>query len=112
MEKEFVYFKSGSSAIEASQHKVLDNFAEILLKNPSFKVVAHGYTDDVGDVQTNKVLSKLRADGVKRYLIKKGVPAERIQIEYTAKSSYVADNKTEEGRRQNRRVEMIVVAPK
>ena len=72
-------------------------------------IIAVGHTDSVGTDAYNQKLSVRRADAVKAYLIGKGVETNRIYTEGKGKKQPIADNKTEEGRAKNRRVEIEVV---
>jgi OOP family OmpA-OmpF porin len=71
-----------------------------------------GYTDSVGTDAYNEKLSLRRADAVRDYLVSKGVNASVIDAEGKGKRDPVADNKTKEGRSQNRRVDVQVEGSK
>ena len=68
-----------------------------------------GYTDATGTEQYNIGLSQRRAEAVERYLVSKNLPLFRIAIVGLGKEKPVADNKTRDGRAQNRRVEVRVL---
>ena len=70
-----------------------------------------GHTDSNGSDAYNLNLSQRRALSVKNYLVGQGVPASRIQTLGYGESSPIADNSTEYGRSQNRRVELTINAP-
>jgi OOP family OmpA-OmpF porin len=72
-------------------------------------VIATGHTDSVGTDAYNQKLSVRRADAVKKYLVSKGIADNRIQIEGKGESQPVADNKTDDGRAKNRRVQIEVI---
>jgi OOP family OmpA-OmpF porin len=72
-------------------------------------VLITGHTDDVGDHQTNLDLSEARANSVKSYLVSKGIEASRIDTHGAGPDSPIADNKTDKGRQQNRRIEFKLV---
>ncbi len=67
-----------------------------------------GYTDGIGSVAYNEKLSLHRAESVRSYLVEHGVAAGKIKVSGKGKSDPVADNKTEEGRAKNRRVDVEV----
>jgi OOP family OmpA-OmpF porin len=71
---------------------------------PSASGVVEGHTDSVGNDDYNLKLSQRRADSVRKYLVDKGVPAARLEAKGYGEAQPVADNKTADGRAQNRRV--------
>jgi outer membrane protein OmpA-like peptidoglycan-associated protein len=101
-----VTFDTAESSV--NQSALLDEVAETL-KSGSAKVRLEGFTDFQGDAQANVALSQARANAVKRYLVAKGVPEERIVTVGKGEAQPVADNETEEGRAMNRRVELVVI---
>ncbi len=72
-------------------------------------IIAVGHTDSVGSDAYNQKLSVRRAEAVKAYLVNKGIDKSRVYTEGKGEAQPVADNKTKEGRAQNRRVEIEVV---
>ena len=72
-------------------------------------IIAVGHTDSVGSDVYNQKLSVKRAESVKAYLVSKGIEKNRIYTEGKGEKQPVADNKTNEGRAKNRRVEIEVV---
>ena len=72
-------------------------------------IIAVGHTDSVGGDAYNQNLSVKRSEAVKAYLVSKGVEKNRVYTEGKGKKQPVADNKTDEGRAKNRRVEIEVV---
>ena len=72
-------------------------------------IIAVGHTDNVGSDVYNQKLSVKRAESVKAYLVSKGIEKNRIYTEGKGEKQPVADNKTNEGRGKNRRVEIEVV---
>jgi peptidoglycan-associated lipoprotein len=87
---------------------MLDQVAETL-KAGSTKVRLEGFTDLQGDREKNVALGERRAAAVKRYLVVKGVPEERIVTVSKGEARPVASNESEEGRAMNRRVELVVI---
>jgi OmpA-OmpF porin, OOP family len=77
------------------------------LKNVTWQtVVAVGYTDDVGSDEYNQALAARRAEGVRQYLLSKGLEPTMVRTQALGEASPVADNATAEGRAQNRRTEV------
>ena len=72
-------------------------------------IIAVGHADAIGTDAYNQNLSVARSEAVKAYLVSKGVEKNRIYTEGKGESSPVADNKTNEGRAKNRRVEVEVI---
>ncbi|MFN5154933.1 MAG: OmpA family protein, partial [Betaproteobacteria bacterium] len=72
-------------------------------------IIAVGHTDITGSAALNQRLSVQRAESVKKFLVGKGVEANRVYTEGKGAANPVADNKTAEGRAKNRRVEVEVV---
>jgi OOP family OmpA-OmpF porin len=67
-----------------------------------------GHTDNQGDATKNLMLSEKRAKAVKKFLVSKGVKADKVIAEWFGQTVPIADNTTPEGRQKNRRVEMKV----
>jgi outer membrane protein OmpA-like peptidoglycan-associated protein len=104
-----VYFDFDRAEIRPDSRPVLDEAAAILNANPDVRlVVVEGHTDALGSEEYNQALSIRRAEAVYQYLINAGVAPERMRTEGFGESRPVADNETEEGRAQNRRVELRV----
>lgn len=102
-------FELGKDIILAGSFASLDELAGVLNKKSTWKLQISGHTDNVGDDDSNLILSKKRAEAVKDYLISKGITTERFVIEYFGETKPIADNATPEGRAKNRRVEMKLV---
>ena len=77
-----------------------------ILKPESGKVVITGYTDSVGSDAYNLKLGQRRGESVKKCLEERGIAAARITVRSKGKADPIASNATEEGRQQNRRVEI------
>lgn len=94
--------------IRADAVPILEEAAKALKAEPDITVQVNGYTDAIGSADYNQRLSERRANAVKAYLEKLGVPAGRMNAQGFGKTNPVATNDTAEGRAQNRRVELIV----
>ena len=100
-----VNFAFDSSELDAAARAVLDEAADHVKDMPNLKLVLLGYTDSVGTDAYNLGLSQRRANSVKAYLAKAGVPASAMVARGMGKS-FRYDNATEEGRFMNRRCEL------
>lgn len=101
-----INFETGSANISSSSAATLnDMYSSIMTSN--LKVAIYGFTDNVGNPQSNKILSQSRAEAVRNWLVKKGVPADWVkEVTGFGEDEPVADNTTESGRAQNRRVQI------
>jgi outer membrane protein OmpA-like peptidoglycan-associated protein len=102
-----VSFESSSAAIKGSKASI-KQFASYLKNNPSLTVTIEGYTDNSGQRAKNLALSTKRAKTVAALLVKYGVSASRIKAIGKGDLNPIADNETESGRRQNRRIEAVI----
>ncbi len=96
-----------STLTSAGKGKVADA-AKVLKDNPTVHVEVGGHTDSIGSDPYNQKLSERRAQTVADELGRDGISASRLTVRGYGKRKPVADNKTEEGRARNRRVELIV----
>lgn len=104
-----VLFKSSASTLTEESRKQLDEAAAVALKAKRFVIEVQGFTDHTGSAAANMQLSRQRADEVVRYLtLQHKIPLYRIYQLGSGALVPVADNKTREGRQQNRRVEVKV----
>ena len=108
--KQTVFFETNRAVIRRISHALLDEVAQALKDNPTIKVEIQGHTDSQGSDRSNLKLSQRRADSVRRYLIKKDVTSDRMVAKGYGESVPIADNRTSEGRAQNRRVEFVITA--
>ncbi|NOL50934.1 OmpA family protein [Pelistega suis] len=102
-----IVFDTGSSEIKQRYNRRLNAFAHYLVENKRAGEIA-GYTDNVGDAAANQKLSEERANSVRNYLIAQGVPADQLVAVGYGQENPIADNGTDEGRAQNRRIEFNV----
>ncbi len=102
-------FETGKDIIKEVSIPSLTELAEVLNKKPDWRLQIAGHTDNVGDAQANLVLSKKRAEAVKRFMESKGISSDRLVALYFGETQPIADNNTPEGRQKNRRVEMTII---
>ncbi len=103
-----VYFGFDSAEIDPASEVLLDVAADQIRGRPGIRVTALGHTDSAGAESYNQALSLRRAEVVRRYLVRKGVPAEGLAARGLGESDPVAPNETADGRARNRRVELEV----
>jgi OOP family OmpA-OmpF porin len=101
-----VAFAFDSDEITGASMATLDFAAESLRECPNVRTAAEGHTDSVGNDAYNQSLSQRRAESVRDYLTSQGVLPDRLQARGYGESRPVADNSSEDGRAQNRRVEL------
>lgn len=102
-------FAFNKSDIRPEFQSELDEVGTFLQNNPKAYVMLVGYTDGIGSAEYNLGLSKRRADSAANYLMTRhNINQERIVVNYYGKANPIASNDTEQGRAQNRRVEIAV----
>jgi hypothetical protein len=106
---EGIRFAPNQPVLLAQSFPVLDKVAEALQESPTVQLEVSGHTDNVGVPAENQTLSQQRAEAVKKYLEGKGVLPKRLIAVGFGASRPVADNATDVGRAQNRRVELRVL---
>ena len=106
MKVESVEFEEGSAALSSYMYGDLDKLSDFLLDNPEFNLRISGHTDSDGREDANLELSQLRADVIKEYLVYFGkVPDYRISATGYGSSKPIVEEKSEDDKRLNRRVE-------
>lgn len=104
-----VLFVSAKADLLPSAQLKLNQVAEALIKeDPLSKIVVEGHTDSQGSASYNQELSERRAQTVRDYLVARGIASDRVTSQGFGFSRSIADNKSEEGRANNRRVEIVV----
>ncbi|HEY1813601.1 MAG TPA: OmpA family protein [Kofleriaceae bacterium] len=106
--KQTIYFDFNKSTIKPVSFALLNEVAQALADNPKIKIEIGGHTDSVGDDNFNLKLSQSRADSVRLYLVKRGIDYARLATKGYGETQPIADNRTAEGRAQNRRVEFLI----
>jgi outer membrane protein OmpA-like peptidoglycan-associated protein len=105
-----IFFDVNKFELKAESQAELDKVVQLLNDNPTLKIQIEGHTDNAGTVTDNQKLSENRARAVVNYLLAKGITANRLTAKGFGASKPVAENRTEEGRAQNRRTELKVLA--
>jgi general secretion pathway protein A len=106
--KIFIYFKHNSNELPDQAYEMLNRVADIMLNRPTATIDIKGYTDSTGSRAYNESVSEFRANTIKIFLVGKGVDPSKIKTAGLGPANPIASNKTEEGRRRNRRVELEV----
>ena len=101
-----VHFAFDKADITQEAMSVLDSWVDYLNVNPTVNIEVSGHADSPGEDLYNLVLSKTRADNVKKYLIDRGVSSSRISVAYYGEGNPVAPDDPVMGNIRNRRVEI------
>ncbi len=102
-----VNFDTNKSIIKDQDKPALNEVVALLQDDTDLKLSVDGHTDNVGNAAANKTLSKQRSDSIVKYLTSNGVAADRLVAKGFGSEKPVADNRSEEGRAKNRRVELV-----
>jgi OOP family OmpA-OmpF porin len=106
---EKVQFEVGAAVLLPASERLLDQVAVVLFDHPEIlKLRIEGHTDSQGSNASNQKLSQQRAEAVRAYLEKAGVEPPRLLAKGFGETKPIADNRTPEGREQNRRVELVI----
>ena len=105
-----IFFDSGKSEIKAESISELDRIYELLSRTPNLRVQINGHTDNVGEANYNKALSRKRARAVERYLVSYGIEAGRLSSKGFGEEKPLVSNDDEIGGREiNRRTEIEII---
>jgi OmpA-OmpF porin, OOP family len=102
-----ILFDTGRDTIKPESEPLLAEVLKLLGDNASLKLSIEGHTDNQGNPKSNQTLSQKRAESVQKYLTAKGADAKRLFSKGWGDTKPVGDNRTEDGRAQNRRVELV-----
>jgi len=103
-------FATGSAKLLPESQEQIGNIVAVMKAYPTVKVKIGGFTDNVGNPSSNMRLSQQRANAVRQAIVHDGVPANRLTAEGYGEAHPIADNSTEGGRAQNRRIALRVTA--
>ena len=103
-----LHFATNKTRILSRSEQALNDLYMYLARNPQVRVKIVGHTDNVGKDEANKKLSEGRANAVMNELIERGISADRLQAEGRGEAQPIDTNDTEEGRQNNRRVEIEI----
>jgi len=103
-------FDFDSSALRPEARENLEKLAEIMNRDDNTNLMIVGHTDSVGNEDYNQLLSERRAQSAARYLMKQNIDYSRISTEGRGETEPIADNSTEAGQQENRRIEVAIYA--
>jgi outer membrane protein OmpA-like peptidoglycan-associated protein len=103
-----VLFDTASANLKPGAREKLSRVAGVLLAYPGLNIEVEGHTDSVGSDDYNQSLSERRAESVRSYLIRQGIPRDTIDAMGFGEANPVVANTTAAGRQQNRRVELVI----
>lgn len=103
-----VYFHTGSARIRGNSEQQIKVTAALLHKHQNIKILLRGHTDNTGTYKQNALLSLDRANAMGVALVSLGISKKRIQIQGKGDTDPIASNESEEGRKQNRRLELLI----
>ncbi|MEJ7597159.1 MAG: OmpA family protein [Kofleriaceae bacterium] len=108
--KQTVYFDTNKATIKPVSFALLNEVALALKDNPTIKVEVQGHTDSQGNDRSNRKLSQRRAESVRAYLGRQGIVKHRMTARGYGEDVPIVDNRTADGRSQNRRVEFVITS--
>ena len=103
----YINFDTGKADLKEDGVRAVQQIVQMLENNPSLAISIEGHTDNVGDPASNKTLSENRAKSVMTAVVAGGIDASRLSATGFGQESPIADNRSEEGRAKNRRVELV-----
>ena len=106
--KQTIYFDTNKAIIKKVSYPLLDEVAQAMRDRPTMEVSIEGHTDSQGKDARNLKLSRDRAASVKKFLVGRGIAAERMVTKGYGETVPIADNRTAAGRAENRRVEFLI----
>ena len=104
-----IQYQTSATTPQLTNNKWVQNLKDILEKNPLAIILIEGHTDNVGSEQSNKNLSKLRAQKMYQLLIDKGISEKNISYKYFGSAQPKANNLSAKNRELNRRVQISVI---
>src|SRR5262245_13974977 len=103
----YINFDTGKADLKQDGVATVQEIATLLKSHPTLRLSVEGHTDNVGDAAANKKLSEARAKSVTSAIVASGIDAARLSASGFGQEKPVADNRNEEGRARNRRVELV-----
>lgn len=103
-----VLFESGRAQLTGPARETVSEIAHVIQRAPLRQLLVEGHTDSVGTIEYNYRLSDSRAHAVAKALEANGIPRQNISTKALGETTPIATNRSEQGRRRNRRVEVII----
>ena len=103
----YIQFDTGKYDIRNESQPIIDQIVTLMNQHPDLHLSIEGHTDNVGTPQDNKILSDQRAKAVLNRIVENGIDINRLSAVGWGQEKPIADNRTEEGRAKNRRVELV-----
>jgi OmpA-OmpF porin, OOP family len=103
----YINFDTGKADIKPESQGTIGQIAALLAAHPELKVSIEGHTDNAGTPASNKTLSEARARAVMAAVVKAGAAPARLAAVGWGQEKPIADNRSEDGRAKNRRVEIV-----
>lgn len=104
-----IYFESDKSFLDPKYHGYLNKVARVVLSHSDLRIKVLGHTDGDGSDEYNDKLSEKRAEHIVAYLETRGVSADRIILDFKGEKQPVDTNDSENGKRKNRRVDIVFI---
>jgi outer membrane protein OmpA-like peptidoglycan-associated protein len=103
----YINFDTGKFDIKPDSMAIIDQIAALMKAHADLKISIEGHTDNVGTPASNKTLSEQRAKSVMNAVVQKGIAAGQLSAVGWGQDKPIADNRSEDGRAKNRRVEIV-----
>ena len=103
-----MFFDFDKSTITKAGQQVLDAASKAIQQDQAVQILVTGYTDTVGTMKYNMGLSERRADAVRDYLVKHGIPANRLNVGWKGKTDLRVPTPDGVREPQNRRIEILI----
>jgi outer membrane protein OmpA-like peptidoglycan-associated protein len=107
-----IYFDSGKALLREESFRILEKVGDFLFENPEYRLEIHAHTDSDGKAKANQKLSLSRAKAAKAYLVSAGISPKRISTKWFAEKKPAVENKDENAKQLNRRVEFVFIKKK
>jgi len=104
-----IQFETGRAVLKQESYSVLDQVIEVLNRYPDYRLEIIGHTDDIGEANSNLILSQKRAKSCYTYILSQGVLEERVGYGASGENNPIVPNDSKDNRALNRRVEFLLI---